>query len=120
MERPFPSVCAPSSCGTVIYRGHPWAAGVPSMVRIRDDGVFDAPIEKLWKYIQDNDNHQHRSFQVTKVLIQKGIAMTIEAKVANPAGGTESKKVVIPITPPKGVMLEYLLVQMKCRKQHHS
>jgi len=90
------------------------------MVRIRDDGVFDAPIEKLWKYIQDNDNHQHRAFQVTKVLNQKGNAMTIEAKVANPAGGMDSEKFVMTMNPPKGFTLEYLSGAMKGSKQTHT
>src|SRR2546422_1642821 len=94
--------------------------GVSSVVRIRDDGVFDAPIEKLWKYIQDNDNHQHRSFQITKVLNQKGNAMTIEAKVANPSGGTDTDKFVMTMNPPKGFSLEYLTGAMKGSKQTHT
>src|SRR6266571_6880852 len=58
--------------------GHPYLGGASStawgrqtMVHIRDDGVFDAPIDKLWKYIQDNNAHQHGAFVVQKVLDQK-------------------------------------------------
>jgi len=90
------------------------------MVRIRDDGVFDAPIEKVWKYVNDNQNHQHESFQITKVLEQKGNAMTIEARVANPSGGKDMEKYIMTMNPPKGFTLEYLSGAMKGSKQTHT
>lgn len=40
------------------------------MVRIRDDGVFDAPLHTIWKYLQSPQDHTHGSFAVSKVLDQ--------------------------------------------------
>lgn len=34
------------------------------MVHIKDEGVFDAPVEKIWRYIND-DEHSHSAVKVT-------------------------------------------------------
>jgi len=90
------------------------------MVHIKDDGVFDAPIDRLWKYFNDNAAHQHTSFQVTKVLEQKGNAMTIMAKTRNPSGGFDTEKYVMTVNQPKGFSLEYLSGAMKGSKHTHT
>ena len=90
------------------------------MVHIRDDGVFDAPIDKLWKYIQDNSAHQHGAFVVQKVLEQKGSAMTVEAKLGNPDGTFNVEKLRLDYHPPKGFDLEYLSGPMKGSKHTHT
>jgi len=90
------------------------------MVHIRDDGVFDAPIDKLWKYIQDNNAHQHGAFVVQKVLDQKGSAMTVEAKLGNPDGTFDVEKLRLDYHPPKGFDLEYLSGPMKGTKHTHT
>jgi len=90
------------------------------MVRIRDDGVFDAPIDKLWKYFNDNAAHNHTSFQITKVLEQKGNAMTIMAKTRNPSGGLDTEKFLMTVNQPKGFSLEYLSGAMKGSKHTHT
>ncbi len=90
------------------------------MVHIRDDGVFDAPIDKLWKYIQDNNAHQHGAFVVQKVLDQKGSAMTVEAKLGNPDGTFNVEKLRLDYHPPKGFDLEYLSGPMKGSKHTHT
>lgn len=90
------------------------------MVHIRDDGVYDAPIDKLWKYWNDNAAHNHTSFQVTKVLEQKGNAMTVMAKVRNPSGGMDTEKLLMTVNQPKGFSVEYLSGLMKGTKQTHT
>ena len=90
------------------------------MVHIRDDGVFDAPIDKLWKYFNDNAAHNHTSFQITKVLEQKGNAMTIMAKTRNPSGGLDTEKFLMTVNEPKGFSLEYLSGAMKGSKHTHT
>ncbi len=90
------------------------------MVHVRDDGVFDAPIDRLWKYVNDNNAHQHGAFQITKVLKQKGNAMTIEAKLANTKGGFDVEKLLMTVNPPKGFDLEYLSGAMKGTKHTHT
>src|SRR2546422_149838 len=59
------------------------------MVYVRDDGVFDASIEQIWKYIQDPESHQHQSILSQKVLEQKGNTMKIRAEIAGPQGKAE-------------------------------
>ena len=90
------------------------------MVRIRDDGVFDAPIDKLWKYFNDNAAHNHTSFQVTKVLEEKGKSQTVMAKIRNASGGFDTEKLLMTVNPPKGFSLEYLSGAMKGSKHTHT
>ena len=91
------------------------------MVRIRDDGVFDAPIEKLWKYIGDAPSHQHRAIQLGQPVNQKGNAMTFKAKTLNPDGKTwRTETLVMTMNPPKGFTLETLDGPMKGTKHTHT
>jgi uncharacterized membrane protein len=90
------------------------------MVRIRDDGVFDAPIDRVWKYWNDNAAHNHTSFQVTKVLEQKGNAMTVMAKIRNSSGAFDTDKLLMTVNQPKGFSVEYLSGSMKGSKQTHT
>ena len=91
------------------------------MVRVRDDGVFDAPIDKLWKYVNDDMLHQHPSFRVSKVLEQKGNSMVMEADVANPGGaGTHKETLRMVMNPPKGFDTEYLAGPMKGSRHTHT
>ncbi len=90
------------------------------MVHVHDDGVFDAPIEKLWKYIQDNDAHLHGAFVVQRVLEQKGNALTIEAKLGNPDGSFSVEKLRWTMNPPKGFDLEYLSGPFRGTRHTHT
>jgi hypothetical protein len=90
------------------------------MVHIKDDGVFDAPIAKLWKYFNDNAAHNHTSFQVTKVLETKGNSQTVMAKIRNASGGFDTEKLLMSVNPPKGFSVEYLSGSMKGSKQTHT
>ena len=90
------------------------------MVHIRDDGVFDAPIDRIWKYMNDPNAHQHGSFQVTKVLEQKGNAMTAEARLKNADGTVNTEKIRMTMNPPKGFDFEYLSGALKGTKHTHT
>lgn len=91
------------------------------MVHLRDDGVFDAPIDKVWKYVNDSMLHQHTSFRTTNVLEQKGNSMIVEADVNNPGkGGTHKETWKFVMNPPKGFDMEYLSGPMKGTKHTHT
>src|SRR4030065_317175 len=90
------------------------------MVHIRDDGVFDAPIDRIWKYMNDPNAHQHGSFQVTKDLEQKGTGRPAEAGRKNADGTVNTEKIRMTMTPPKGYDFEYLSGAMKGTKHTHT
>ena len=54
------------------------------MVHITDDGIFDAPVDKVWKYLNDQNGHEHSGVRFTKVLEQSSKGMTAELEVKNP------------------------------------
>src|SRR6266576_1870123 len=58
------------------------------MVHIRDEGVFDAPLEKIWKYIGDDTPglHKHRAIPSTKVLSEEGNVVVQEMQMLNSDG----------------------------------
>lgn len=90
------------------------------MVHVTDDGVFDAPIDKVWKYISDDMMHQHKSFKVTSTE-EQGNAMIMHADVANPGGmGTHKETWKMVVNSPKGFELEYLAGPMKGSRHTHT
>ena len=89
------------------------------MVYVRDDGVFDASIEKIWKYIQDPESHQHESILSQKVLEQKGNTMKIRAEIAGPKGKAEEIW-QMRMDPPFGFELQVLEGPTKGTKQSHT
>jgi len=91
------------------------------MVRVTDDGVFDAPIDKVWKYVNDNMLHQHTTFQMTKVLDQKGNVLTVQAEVDNPGEkGRHMESWKFVFNPPKGFDMEYLDGPWKGSRHTHT
>ena len=51
------------------------------MVYVKDDGVFDAPIDRIWKYLNDTEGrHSHDAYQITGVREQKGNVLVVNAK----------------------------------------
>jgi len=81
------------------------------MVHVRDDGVFDAPIDKIWKYLNDDRPgiHNHRSIAGTKTMEQKDNMVVQEMEMRNPDGKTtrmETWRLVF--NPPTGFEMESL------------
>ncbi len=56
------------------------------MVHLTDDGIFDAPMEKIWKYLSDQNGHNHTGLRFTKVVEQSDKGMTAETELKNPDG----------------------------------
>ncbi len=81
------------------------------MVHVKDDGVYEAPIDKIWKYLQDETPgvHTHRSILGSKTLEQKGNSVTQEWEMRNPDGKTSRKETWrMTFNPPTGFEMESL------------
>ncbi len=90
------------------------------MVHITDDGVFDAPIEKVWKYINDDKGHTHSAVKFTKVLEQSDKGMTVELEVKNADGTSHMETWKMTMNPPKGHSTEVLAGPMKGSRNTHT
>ncbi len=89
------------------------------MVYLKDDGVFDEPLEKIWKYIQDPENHVHEAILSQKVLEQKGNTMKLRVETFNARGGKEEQIWQMTMDPPFGHELEILEGSTKGTKEAH-
>src|SRR5439155_25416900 len=89
------------------------------MVYVRGDGMFDASIEQIWKYVQDAERHHHRSILSQKVLEQKGNTVKIRAELAGPQGKAEEIW-QMRMDPPFGFELQVLEGPSKGSKQTHA
>jgi len=90
------------------------------MVHVTDDGIFDAPVEKVWKYINDQNGHAHSAISFTKVLEQKGNSMTAELQVKNPDGTSHMETWKMTMNPPKSHFTEVLAGPTKGSKYTHT
>jgi ligand-binding SRPBCC domain-containing protein len=90
------------------------------MVQVKDDGVFDAPIEKIWRYVMDNNGHQHSAVNFTTVLEQTEKSMTVEVEVKQPDGSSRKETWKMALNPPKGHTTEILSGPMKGSKYTHT
>jgi hypothetical protein len=94
--------------------------GRSKMVHVTDDGVFDAPVEKIWKYINDQNGHAHSGISFTKVLEQSDNGMTAELKVKNPDGSSHMETWKMTMNPPKSHTTEVLAGPTKGSKFTHT
>lgn len=77
------------------------------MVHIEDDGEFDAPLDRVWKYNADRETHQHRSIARTTVLEQEENVVLQEMEIVNPDGkGTHREVWRLTMNPPEGYSVE--------------
>ena len=90
------------------------------MVHIKDDGVFDAPIEKIWRYINDEHAHSHGAVKVTGMRDQSEKGLTLDLEVKNPDGSTHTESWKITMNPPKSMSTEVLSGPMKGSKHTHT
>ena len=90
------------------------------MVHLTDDGVFDAPVEKIWRFLQDTTAHQHGSVRIAKVLEQSDKGMTAEFETKNPDGSWAKAIVKMAFNPPKGHTMEWTTGPRKGTKQTHT
>ena len=90
------------------------------MVHVVDDGIFDAPIEKVWKYLNDDTGHAHSAVKFTKVLEQSDKGMTVELEVKNGDGSAHMETWKMTMNPPKGHTTEIIAGPMKGSKNTHT
>ena len=73
------------------------------LVHLKDEGVFDAPIDKIWRFLQDdNANHEHRAVKFSKVLERSGKVMVVEMDGVSPDGKAFKQTAKFTFNPPKG------------------
>ena len=80
------------------------------MVKVSDDGIYNEPMEKIWRFVMDeNAPHNHAFIKSRKVVEQKGNTIITENVLVNPDGkGTHSERWKLTLNPPKGYDMEYL------------
>ncbi len=81
------------------------------MVKVRDEGVFDASIDKIWKYLADGTPgiHNHRAIVGSKTVENRESESVFEWEMRNPDGKTTRKETWrMVLNPPTGFEMESL------------
>ena len=92
------------------------------MVHVKDEGVFDAPIDRIWKFLTDPSAtaHHHRAIRAMTTIKQEGPAITQQVEFLNPDGTTTRKETWrFVFNPPKGFEMEALAGASKGTKYTH-
>jgi Polyketide cyclase / dehydrase and lipid transport len=92
------------------------------MAHVKDEGVFDAPLDKIWKYLQDSTPgvHAHKAIRGMKPIEEKGNATTVEMEMVNPDGKSTRKETWrFVYNPPHGFEMEALAGASKGTKYSH-
>jgi ligand-binding SRPBCC domain-containing protein len=92
------------------------------MVHVKDDGIFDAPLEKVWRFLQDERAgvHTHGSVQFTKVVEQTPNGMVVEMESKTRDGKSFKGTAKFTFNAPKGFEMEYLAGPQKGTKHTHT
>ncbi len=90
------------------------------MVRIEDEGVFDAPVDKVWKYLNDAPSHKHATIQEWKPLEQKGNVVVVQMTSIGLDKKPFKEKIRMTMNPPKGFESEVLEGPTKGSKFTHT
>lgn len=82
------------------------------MVAYRSEGVFEAPLEKIWRLLQEEHSPErvvktHPVFQSARNLEEKGNTILREEVVKGPAG-PYTERVRFTFNPPKGFDMEWV------------
>jgi len=88
------------------------------MVFVIDQGsVFDAPIDKIWKYITtaNNDQHNHTSMMNVQYSIE-GEHPILAFETEGPGGSKMKQKLKLTMLPPTGYLMEYVEGPLKGSK----
>jgi polyketide cyclase/dehydrase/lipid transport protein len=92
------------------------------MAHVKDEGTFDAPIDKIWKFLQDQTPgvHNHQAIRGATTIEEKGGALTQEMEFVNPDGKTTRKETWrFRFNPPTGFDMESLAGASKGTKYSH-
>jgi len=90
------------------------------MVHVTDDGIFDAPMDRIWKYINDQNGHTHSAIKFTKVLEQSDKGVTAEVEVKNPDGSSHMETWKMTMNPPKSHTTDVLAGPTKGSRYTHT
>jgi len=90
------------------------------MVHLRDEGVFDEPVDKIWRFLQADEGHEHKSVKTSKVIERTEKSMTMEAEMRDPGGMTHMETIKFTFDPPKGFTMEFIGGPMKGTKHTHT
>lgn len=90
------------------------------MVHVSDEGIFDEPLEKIWRFLSDDKGHQHSSVKVSKVIEQSDKGMTAEYEVKNSDGSWRKEIWKMSFNPPNGFSIEITSGPMKGTKHTHT
>jgi hypothetical protein len=75
---------------------------------IDDESVFDAPLEKIWRFMSTpGDHHKHAGVKNRRIE-PEGNIMVMSFEMELPNGSTSHIKIRSTTLPPVGRMLEYL------------
>jgi ligand-binding SRPBCC domain-containing protein len=85
-----------------------------------DDGVFDEPIDKIWRFLSDDKGHQHSMVKTSKVMEQSDTGMTAEFDVKNPDGSWRKETWKMSFNPPTSFGIEVMSGPMKGTKHKHT
>jgi ligand-binding SRPBCC domain-containing protein len=112
----YDEVHATPACLLAIYD----VCNMIPMVQLKDEGVFDAPLEKIWRFLQD-DTHEHRSIEISKVLEQSEKHMIVEMEATSSDGKSKVKETAkFTFSPPTGFDMEFLSGPMIGTKHTHK
>jgi ligand-binding SRPBCC domain-containing protein len=90
------------------------------MVKYKSDGVFDASLDKIWKYMQSGEqDHAHSQLKNFKPVKQEGAVMVFDFDAKTPDGKWAASQVKYTMTPPKGFEAEMLKGPMAGSKFTH-
>ncbi len=79
------------------------------MVYILDEGSeFDAPLERIWKYVQSDEEHEHRAMKTISAEMQGENTVVVENEVTLENLPPVRSKIKMTLFPPFGIVQEYL------------
>lgn len=90
------------------------------MVHVIDEGVFDEPIDKIWRFLADDKSHQHAMVKTTRVIEQSDKGMTAEIDVKNPDGSWRKETWNLSFNPPTSFGIEVTSGLTKGTKHKHT
>ncbi len=79
------------------------------MVYILDEGSeFDAPLDRIWKYVQSEEEHDHKAIKTLGMEMQGDNVVIITNEVTMGMGPAIRNKLKLTMYPPFGIVQEYL------------
>jgi ligand-binding SRPBCC domain-containing protein len=94
------------------------------MVTYKSDGIFDAPLDRIWKLLQEQHSPEqivktHPVFQKVRNVEEKGNNLVREEVVKGPTG-PYTERVRFTYNPPKGFDMEWLTGPLAGSRATHS